>query len=62
MDTRLDSRDEEFCQLCPQLQEDRAKMAALLLQLQEMIASVEKQSEVVEKDQKEVNGHFDHHR
>ena len=41
MDTCLNSRDEELCQLCSQSQEDGAKMAALLLQLQEVISLVE---------------------
>ena len=33
MDTCLDSMSEELCQLCSQLQEDGAKMAAMSLQL-----------------------------
>ena len=62
MDAHLDSRGKELCQLCSQLQEDRAKLAALLLQLQEVISSVEEQSRVVERDPEEINGCFDHHR
>ena len=41
MDTHLDSRDEELHQLCAQLQEDEAKLAALSFQLQEVISSVD---------------------
>ena len=62
MDIRLDSLSEEAHQLLSQSQEDGAKMAVLLLQLQEVISSVEEQSKVVERDLEEVNGQFDHHR
>ena len=62
MDTHLDSRDEELCQLHSQSQEDGGKIATLSLQLQEVISSMEEQSKVVEKDLKEVNGRFDCHR
>ena len=41
LDTCLDSRDEELCQLWSQLQEDGGKIAALSLQLQEVISSME---------------------
>ena len=58
MDTHLDSRDEELCQLHSQSQEDGAKMAALLLQLQEVISLVEEQSKVVEKNIEDINNHF----
>ena len=62
MDHCLDSRDEEVYQLHSQSQENGAQIAALSLQLQELISSVEDQSKVVERDPEEVNGHFDHHR
>ena len=62
MDTCLDSRDKELCQLGAQLQEDGAKLAALSLQLQEVISGVDEQSRVVERDLEEINGRFDHHR
>ena len=62
MDARLNSRDEKFCQLHSQSQEDGAQIAALPLQLQELISLVKEQSKVVERDLEEVNGHFDHHR
>ena len=62
MDTCLDSRDKELCQLGAQLQEDGAKLAALSLQLQEVISGVDEQSRVVERDLEEINGCFDHHR
>ena len=54
MDSHLDSRDEELCQLCAQLQEDGAKLAALSLQLQDVISSVEERFRVVERDLEEV--------
>ena len=62
MDILLDSLSEEVHQLHSQSQEDGAKMAALSLQLQEVISLVEEQSKVVERDLEEVNGHFDCHR
>ena len=62
MDSHLDSRDEELHQLCSQSQEDGTQIAALSLQLQELISSVEEQSKVVERDLEEVNGHFYCHR
>ena len=37
-------------------------MAALSLQMQELISSVESRAEVVGKDLEEINGRFDHHR
>ena len=61
MDHHLDSRDEELCQLHSQSQEDGAQLAALSLQVQELISSVKKRSEVVERDLEEVNGRFDCH-
>ena len=62
IDTRWDSRDEELHQLWSQLQDHGGKIAALSLQLQEVISSMEEQSKVVERDLEEVNGRFDHHR
>ena len=62
MDCRLDSISKEFCQLCPQSQEDGAKMAVMSLQLQEVMSSVEMRSKVVGRDPEEVNGHFYCHR
>ena len=41
MDTGLDQRDEEFHQLHSQSQADGAQLAALFLQVQELISSVE---------------------
>ena len=61
MDCWLESRDEELRQLRSQSQEDGAQLAALSLQVQELIASVKERSEVVERDLKEVNGCFDHY-
>ena len=62
MDHRLDQRDEELCQLPSQLQADRAQLAALSLQMQELISLVESRAEVVRKDLEEINGRFDCHR
>ena len=59
MDTHLDQRDEELCQLHSQSQADEAQLAVLSLQVEELIFSVEKQSKVVERDLEEVNGCFD---
>ena len=59
MDCHLDSRDKEVRQL--HSQEDGAQLAALSLQLQELISLVKGRSEVVERDLEEVNGCFDHH-
>ena len=53
---------EELHKLCYQSQGDGAKMAAISLQLQEVISLVEERSRVVGTDLEEVNGHFDHHR
>ena len=61
MDWHLDSRDKELCQLCSQLQEDGTKLAALSLQLQEVISGVEEWSQVVEMELEEVDGRFDCH-
>ena len=62
MDIHLDSRDEELCQLCSQSQADGAQLAALFLQVQELIYSVEARAEVVGRDLEEINRWFDHHR
>ena len=62
MDFRLDQRDEELHQLRSQLQLDGAQLAALSLQMQELISSVESRAEVVGKDLEEINGQFDCHR
>lgn len=62
MDACSDSMAEELCQLCSQSQEDGAKMAAMLLQLQEVISLAEEQSRMVGMYLEEVNGHFNCHR
>ena len=58
MDICLDSRDEELCQLHSQSQADGAQLAALSLQVQELISLVEARAEVVGKDLEEINGWF----
>ena len=62
MDLCLDQRDKELHQLHSQFQSDGAQLAALSLQMQELISSVESRAEVVGKDLEEINGWFDHHR
>src|SRR6202000_953827 len=62
LDVRLEQRDEELQQLRSQSQADGAQLAALSLQLQELISSVESRAEVVGRDLEEINGRFDHHR
>ena len=62
IDLRLEQRDEELRQLRSQSQANGAQLAALSLQLQELISSVESRAEVVGKDLEEINGRFDHHR
>ena len=62
MDLCLDQRDEELCQLHSQSQADGAQLAALSLQVQELISLVEARAKVVGKDLEEINGWFDHHR
>ena len=62
IDLRLEQRDEELRQLRSQSQTDGAQLAALSLQLQELISSVESRAEVVGKDLEEINGRFDRHR
>ena len=62
IDIRLEQRDEELRQLRSQSQADGAQLAALSLQLQELISSVESRAEVVGRDLEEINGRFDRHR
>ena len=62
MDLCLDQRDKELRQLCSQSQVDGAQLAALSMQVQELISSVEARAEVVGRDLEEINGQFDHHR
>ena len=62
MDICLDQRDEELRQLWSQSQADGAQLAALSLQVQELISSVETRAEVLGRDLKEINGQFDCHR
>ena len=62
MDLCLDQRDKELHQLWSQSQTDGAQLAALSLQMQELISSVESRAKVVGKDLEEINGQFDCHR
>ena len=62
IDLRLEQRDKELRQLRSQSQADGAQLAALSLQLQELISSMESRAEVVGKDLEEINGRFDRHR
>ena len=62
MDFRLEQRDEELRQLWSQSQVNGAQLAALSLQMQELISLVEARAEVVAKDLEEINGWFDRHR
>ena len=62
IDLCLEQRDEELRQLRSQSQADGAQLAALSLQLQELISSVESRAEVVGRDLEEINGRFDCHR
>ena len=62
MDIRLNQRDEELRQLWSQSQTDGAQLAALSLQVQELISLVEARAEVVGRDLEEINGRFDCHR
>ena len=62
MDFHLEQRDEELRQLWSQSQVDGAQLAALSLQMQELISSVESRAEVVGRDLEEINGRFDRHR
>ena len=56
MDLCLEQRDEELRRLRSQSQVDGAQLAALSLQMQELISSVESRAEVVGKDLEEING------
>ena len=62
MDIHLDQRDEELHQLCSQSQADGAQLAALSLQVQELISLVEARAKVVGRNLEEINGRFDCHR
>ena len=62
MDFCLGQRDKELCQLHSQPQSYGAQLAALSLQMQELISSVESRAKVVGKDLEEINGRFNHHR
>src|ERR1700743_3121286 len=62
IDLRLEQRDKELRQLQSQSQADGAQLAALSLQLQELISLVESRAEVVGRDLEEINGQFDCHR
>ena len=62
MDIHPNSRDEELRQLWSQSQADGAQLAALSMQVQELISLVEARAEVVGKDLEEINGQFDCHR
>ena len=62
MDLCLDQRDKELCQLQSHSQAERAQLATLSMQVQELISLVESRAEVVGKDLEEINGRFDCHR
>ena len=62
MDVHLDQRDKELHQLWSQSQVDGAQLAALSMQVQELISLVEARAEVVGRDLEEINGQFDRHR
>ena len=62
MDLCLEQRDEELCQLRSQSQAGGAQLAALSLQMQELISLVESRAEVVGKNLEEINGRVGHHR
>ena len=62
MDLCLEQRDKELRQLRSQSQTDGAQLAALSLQMQELISLVESRAEVVGRDLGEINGRFDRHR
>ena len=55
MDVRLEQRDKELCQPCSQSQADGAQLAALSLQVQELISLVGARAEVVGRDLEEIN-------
>ena len=58
MDVHLDQRGEELRLLQSQSQADGAQLAALSMQVQELISLVESRAEVVGKDLEEINGWF----
>ena len=58
IDLHLEQRDEEVRQLRSQSQSNGAQLAALSLQLQELISSVESRAEVVGRNLEEINGRF----
>ena len=58
MDHHLDQRDKGLRQLRSQSQVDGAQLAALSLQMQELISSMESRAEVVGKDLEKINGRF----
>ena len=62
MDLHLEQRDEELRQLRSQSQVNGAQLAALSLQVQELISSVEARAEVVGQDLEEINRRLDCHR
>ena len=62
MDVCLDQRDEELRQLWSQSQADGVQLAALSLQIQELISLVEARAKVVGRDLEEINGRFYCHR
>ena len=62
MEFCLEQRDEELHQLRSQSQVDGAQLAALSLQMQELISLVEARAKVVGRDLEEINGQFDRHR
>src|ERR1700743_1768471 len=62
IDLHLEQRDEELRQLRSQSQADGAQLAALSVQLQELISWVESRAEVVGRDLEEINRRFDRHR
>ena len=62
IDIRLEQRDEELQQPRSQSQANGAQLAALSLQLQELISLMESRAEVVGRDLEEINRRFDCHR
>ena len=58
----IEQQDKELQQLCSQSQVDGAQLAALSLQMQELISLVEARAEVVGRDLEEINRRFDCHR
>ena len=52
----------ELCKLWSQSQANGAQLAALSVQVQELISSIEARAEVVGRDLEEINGWFDRHR